>query len=79
MHRAADNTVIRLSEANGRTMGNRYQHLEAAYSENQEVQAVLALVRGRQIEVPVAVVRQADRVGALIYGLLRADLRNGTG
>ena len=75
LHRAADNTVIRLSEANGRTMGNRYQHLEAAYAENQEVQAVLGLIRARQIELPVAIIRQADRVGALIYGLLRADLR----
>jgi four helix bundle protein len=75
LHRAADNTVIRLAEANGRTMGNRYQHLEAAYAENQEVQAVLGLIRARQIEVPTAIVQQADKVGALIYGLLRADLR----
>jgi len=30
--RAADNTVLRLSEACGRTLGNRRQHLEAAYA-----------------------------------------------
>jgi hypothetical protein len=60
-------------------MGNRYQHLEASYAENQEVKAVLELVKARQIEIPVAMIRQADRVGALIYGLLRAELRIDTG
>jgi len=39
--RAADNTALRLSEASGRTLGNRHQHLEAAYAENQEVQSDL--------------------------------------
>ena len=73
--RAADNTAIRLSEANGRTMGNRTQHLEASYSENQEVQTVLSLIRARGIEVPEALTRLANRLGGLIYGLLRADLR----
>jgi len=71
--RAADNTVLRLSEASGRTLGNRRQHLEAAYAENQEVQSDLLLLRSRGIPVPVAVVDQADRVGGLIYGLLRAE------
>jgi hypothetical protein len=42
---------------------------------NQEVQTVLELIKARQIEVPVDVVRQADKLGALIYGLLRADER----
>jgi four helix bundle protein len=73
--RAADNTALRLSEANGRTMGNRTQHLEAAYSETLEVQTVLSLLQSRAIEVPPAVIQQADRLGGLIYGLLRADLR----
>jgi len=72
--RAADNTVLRLSEASGRTHGNRSQHLEAAYAENQEVQSDLLLLRSRGIPVPVAVVDQADRVGGLIYGLLRAEI-----
>jgi len=71
--RAADNTVLRLSEASGRTLGNRRQHLEAAYAENQEVQSDLLLLRSRGIPVPVAVVDQPDRVGGLIYGLLRAE------
>jgi four helix bundle protein len=75
LHRAADNTALRLSEANGRTMGHRYQHLEAAFAENQEVQTALELIKARQIEVPVNVISQADRLGALIYGLLRADVR----
>jgi hypothetical protein len=73
--RAADNTVLRLSEASGRTLGNRYQHLEAAYAENQEVQSDLVLLVSRGVQVPAAVLRSADRVGGLIYGLLRAELR----
>jgi len=42
--RAADNTALRLSEASGRTLGNRYQHLEAACAENPEVQSDLVLM-----------------------------------
>ena len=72
--RAADNTVLRLSEASGRTLGNRSQHLEAAYAENQEVQSDLVLLRSRGILVPVAVAAKADRLGGLIYGLLRAEV-----
>jgi len=72
--RAADNTALRLSEASGRTMGNRYQHLEAAYAENQEVQSDLLLIRARGVEVPPAALDQADRLGGLIYGLLRAEV-----
>ncbi len=73
--RAADNTALRLSEANGRTMGHRTQHLEAAYAENQEVRTALSLLGSREIEIPDAVSQQADRLGGLVYGLLRADLR----
>jgi four helix bundle protein len=73
--RAADNTALRLSEASGRTMGNRYQHLEAAYAETQEVQTDLMLIRVRGVDVPISLSRQADRLGGLIYGLLRAEAR----
>jgi hypothetical protein len=52
-----------------------YQHLEAAYAENQEVQSDLVLMRARGVEIPAAILRQADRLGGLIYGLLRAELR----
>ena len=72
--RAADNSVLRLSEASGRTLGNRHQHLEAAYAENQEVQTDLLLLGSRGIPVPAVVVAQADRLGGLIYGLLRAEV-----
>ena len=72
--RAADNTALRLSEASGRTLGNRYQHLEAAYAENQEVQSDLVLLRSRGIEIPAAIIAKADRLGGLIYGLLRAEV-----
>ena len=71
--RAADNTALRLSEASGRTMGNRYQHLEAAYAENQEVQRDLDLIRARGLDVPPPLIRRADRLGGMIYGLLRAE------
>jgi len=75
--RAADNTALRLSEAGGRTLGNRYQHLEAAYAENQEVQSDLVLMRARGVEVPESITQDADRLGGLIYGLLRAEVRRG--
>jgi len=77
--RAADNTALRLSEASGRTLGNRHQHLEAAYAENQEVQSDLVLMRARGVEIPAAVLHHADRLGGLIYGLLRAELRDADG
>ncbi len=72
--RAADNTALRLAEASGRTLGNRRQHLEAAYAENQEVQCDLLLLRGRGIDVADAVLHLADRPGGMIYGLLRAEV-----
>lgn len=75
LYRAADNTVLRLSEANGRTMGNRYQHLEAAYSECQEVRSALRLIRARGIAIPGSLTQKANRLGGLIYGLLRAERR----
>ncbi len=75
LYRAADNTALRLAEANGRTMGNRTQHLEGAYGECQELQTALRLISARGIEVPETVSRQAHRLGGLIYGLLRADTR----
>jgi len=73
--RAADNTALRLSEASGRTLGNRTQHLEAAYAEVQEVQSALALIAVRGIEIPSVVVGSADRLGGLVYGLLRSEWR----
>ncbi len=71
--RAADNTALRLSEASGRTLGNRIQHLEAAYAENQEVQCDLLLLKSRGVDLADGVLRLADRLGGMIYGLLRAD------
>ena len=77
--RAADNTVLRLSEASGRTLGNRYQHLEAAYAESREVQSDLLLMRTRGVQVPDDIFVLADRVGGMVYGLLRAEVRKGRG
>lgn len=71
--RAADNTALRLSEASGRTMGNRTQHLEGAFAETQEVQTALALMVARGVSIPRGVLQKADRLGGLVYGLLRAD------
>jgi hypothetical protein len=56
-------------------MGNRYQHLEAAFAETQEIQTDLMLLRVRGVDVPISLCRQADRLGGLIYGLLRAEAR----
>jgi hypothetical protein len=67
------NTVLRLSEASGRTLGNRYQHLEAAYAENQEVQSDLVLLQGRGVRIHPATISLANRVGGLVYGLLRSE------
>ena len=72
LQRAADNTALRLSEASGRTKGNRYQHLEAAYAENQEVQCDLHLLLNRGLRIGSDVMNQAHKLGGLIYGLLRA-------
>ncbi len=73
--RATDNVALRLSEASGRTLGNRRQHLEAAYAEVQEVQTALALIAARGIEIPNAIFDVAQRLGGLVYGLLRAEGR----
>jgi four helix bundle protein len=77
LYRAADNTALRLSEANGRTMGNRALHIEGAYGECQELRTALRLISARRIAIPESVVQQADRLGGLIYGLLRAERRTG--
>ena len=58
-------------------MGNRTQHLEGAYGECQEVRTALTLIAARGIAIPETVIRQADRLGGLVYGLLRADRRTG--
>ena len=79
LQRAADNTALRLSEASGRTMGNRYQHLEAAYAENQEVQSDLLLLSMRDVDIAPSIIDQAHRLGGLIYGLLRAKVRGRQG
>ncbi len=67
---------MRLSEASGRTLGNRRQHLEAAYAEVQEVQTALALIAARGIEIPSDVIAKADRLGGLVYGILRSTAQS---
>ncbi len=76
LYRAVDNTALRLSEASGRTMGNRSAHLEGAYGENQETQSALDQITARGIAIPQSVIQQANRLGGLIYGLLRSERRN---
>ena len=73
--RAAGNTTLRLSEASGHTGGLRYIHLEAAYAENQEVQGDLEMLCDYGIDIPVSLTQQADRLGGLVYGLLRSENR----
>jgi four helix bundle protein len=71
--RAADNASLRLAEGSGRTGGNRYQHLEAAYAEMQEVQQALRLLVQHGAHIPPALRAAAHRAGGLIFGLLRAE------
>ena len=77
LYRASGNTALALSEASGRTGGNRRVHLERAYGEAQEIQSDLNLLKACGVDVPDDLVKQADRLGGLIYGLLRSFLRNG--
>ncbi len=74
--RSASNTKLRLSEASGQTGGLRRYHLRGAFAENQEVQGDLEMCCDVGIEVPETLIQQADRLGGLIYGLLRAENRN---
>ena len=73
--RAARNSGLALSEASGHTGGNRWLHLERAYGETQEVQSDLDMLRACGFDVPDALMLQADRLGGLIYGLMRSFLR----
>ena len=73
--RAARNTGLALSEASGHTGGNRWLNLERAYGETQEVQADLEMLRASGFDVPDALMLQADRLGGLIYGLMRSFLQ----
>jgi len=76
LKRAAGNTVLALSEASGQVGGNRWVHLVRAYGECQEVQEDLEQLQDCGIDVPAELTQQADRLGGLIFGLLRSSLRN---
>ena len=56
-------------------MGNRYQHLEGAYGEAQEIMTALGIIHAYGGDIPETVKRLADRLGGLIYGLVRAEDR----
>jgi four helix bundle protein len=71
--RAADHAVLRLEEGCCRTAGNRYQHLQGAYAEAREAQRALVLMRRLGLAVPADTVTLADRLGGLLFGLLRRD------
>jgi four helix bundle protein len=69
--RAADHSVLRLEEGCCRTAGNRYLHLQGAYAEAREAQRVLLLMTHLGLPVSGDTLRLADRLGGLLYGLLR--------
>lgn len=69
--RATDHAVLRLEEGCCRTAGNRYQHLQGAYAEAREAQRVLVLMTRLGLAVPADTVERADRLGGLLFGLLR--------
>ena len=66
--------MLRISEACGHAGGLRSIHLEVAYAECQEVQSDLEMTCDRGIEVPDSLIRRTDRLGGLIFGLLRSAL-----
>jgi hypothetical protein len=49
--------------------------MEAAYAENQGAQSDLILICARGVDIPGAVIRRADRLGGMIFGLLRVEGR----
>ncbi len=51
------------------------QQPRAAYAEVQEEQSALTLMAVRGIEIPEVVVDTVDRLGGLVYGLLRFERR----
>jgi len=69
--RAADHAVLRLEEGCCRTAGNRYLHLQGAYAEAREAQRVLLLMTHLGLPVSADTLRLADRLGGLLFGLLR--------
>ena len=69
--RAADHAVLRLEEGCCRTAGNRYQHLQGAYAEAREAGRALLLMRRLGLDVSDDTVALADRLGGLLFGLLR--------
>jgi len=69
--RATDHAVLRLEEGCCRTAGNRCLHLQGAYAEAREAQRVLLLMSHLEQRVPQDTVQLADRLGGLLFGLLR--------
>jgi four helix bundle protein len=69
--RAADHAVLRLEEGCCRTAGNRYQHLQGAYAEAREAQRTLLLMVHLGLSVSADTAALADRLGGLLYGLMR--------
>lgn len=54
-----------------RTAGNRLQHLQGAYAEAREAQRALLLMQRLAFGVPAETIALADRLGALLFGLMR--------
>jgi four helix bundle protein len=69
--RASDHAVLRLEEGCCRTAGNRYQHLQGAYAEAREAQRALGLMQQLGLPLPSETVALAERLGGLLYGLMR--------
>ena len=69
--RASDHAVLRLEEGCCRTGGNRYQHLQGAYAEAREAQRTLGLMASVGLAVPAPTLAVAERLGGLLFGLLR--------
>ncbi len=63
--------MLRLEEGCCRTAGNRFGHLQGAYAEAREAQRALRLMARLGLAVPASIIALADRLGGLLFGLLR--------
>ncbi len=74
--RAIDSTLLNLAEGNGREGSDRAHHFRIALGSLREVNAALDIAGARRwLAEPLPMAAERDRLGALLYGLIRARPR----
>jgi four helix bundle protein len=69
---AIDSVLLNLAEGNGRSGGDRLHHFRIALGSLREANAVLDIAGAhRWLAQPLPMSAERDRLGGLIYGLLR--------